>query len=35
MKETGLHLEDALRDAAAQGKLIITGHDAPDVDSCL
>lgn len=35
MKETVLRLEAALRSAAAQGDLVITGHDAPDVDSCL
>lgn len=35
MKETVLQLEAALRRAAAQGELVITGHDAPDVDSCL
>lgn len=35
MKETVLRLEAALRGAAAQGRLVITGHDAPDADSCL
>lgn len=35
MKEKVMHLEAALRGAAAQGRLVITGHDAPDVDSCL